>query len=141
MANMVKNKLVVHTHHIGSHFTNGLMPVAALLITLYFITGDRNFESASFYCIVLAMMAIPPVFFSGLIDWLTRFQGRSTRIFNHKRVFGVLFMLVSILLVVWHITRPEVAAPASGTRYVYLAMIYVDTGFATYLGYLGGKFI
>lgn len=138
---MVKNKLFVHTHHIGSHFTNGLMPVAALAITLYFITGDRSFETASFYCIVLAMMASPPVFFSGFLDWLTRFEGRSTRIFNHKRLFGVLFMLVSILIVVTRIIMPDVATPASGWRYVYLAMIYLDTGFVTYLGYLGGKFI
>lgn len=141
MADMVKNKLYVHTHHIGSHFTNGLMPIASLLITIYFITGDRNFESAAFYCIVFAMLAIPPVFFSGLLDWLTRFQGRSTHIFNHKRIFGVLFMLVSIVLVVWRIMRPDVATPESELRYVYLAMIYADTGFATYLGYLGGKFI
>ncbi len=141
MANTVKNKLFVHTHHIGSHFTNGLTPIASLLVTLYFITGDRDFERASFYCIVLAMVAIPPVFFSGFLDWLTRFQGRPTHIFNHKRLFGVLFMLVSILLVVWRIMRPDVATEASTLRYIYLAMIYVDTGFATYLGYLGGKFI
>ncbi|MBI5638022.1 MAG: hypothetical protein HZA03_08645 [Nitrospinae bacterium] len=138
---MVKNKLVVHTHHIGSHFTNGLMPVAVLLLTLYFITGIQSFETASFYCIVFAMIASPPVFFSGLIDWLTRFQGRSASIFNHKRLFGVLFMLVSILLVVWRLMRPEVAAPASELRYVYFAMVCADTGFVVYLGYLGGKFI
>lgn len=138
---MVKNKFVVHTHHIGSHFTNGLMPVAALLLTLYFVFGERSFEAAAFYCIVLSMIAAPVVFFSGFIDWRTRFEGRSTRIFTHKRLFGVLFMLLSIVLVAWRIMRPEVASTESGVRYVYLAMVYIDTGFATYLGYLGGKFI
>ncbi len=136
-----KNKLYVHTHHIGSHFTNGLMPVGALLLTIYFLTGEGAFEKASFYCIVIAMLGAPPVFFSGLLDWLTRFQGRSTQIFNHKRIFGVLFMLVSIVLVAWRIIDPAVAAPDSGGRFVYLALAYANTGFVTYLGYLGGKFI
>ena len=138
---MTKNKVVVHIHHIGSHFTNGLMPVAALLLTLHFVLGERSYEVAAFYCIILAMVAAPAVFFSGFYDWRTRFEGRSTYIFNHKRLFGVFFMLLSIVLVGWRIMRPEVAVTASGLRYVYIAMVYIDTGFAVYLGYLGGKFI
>lgn len=138
---MVKNKLVVHIHHIGSHFTNGLMPVAALLLTLHFIFGEGSFEAGAFYCVILAMVAAPVVFISGFLDWRTRFEGRSTYIFNHKRLFGVLFMLLSIVLVGWHIMRPEVAMAGSGVRYMYLAMVYIDTVFAMYLGYLGGKFI
>lgn len=138
---MVKKKLFVHTHHIGSHFTNGLMPVASLLLTVYFLFGGRGFETAAFYCVFVSMIAAPIVFFSGFLDWRTRFEGRSTLIFNHKRLFGVLFMLTSIVLVIWRIANPEVALPASGLRHVYLAMVYIDTGFVTYLGYLGGKFI
>lgn len=138
---MVKNKFVVHVHHIGSHFTNGLMPVAALLLALHFALGERSYETAAFYCIILAMVAAPVVFFSGFIDWRTRFEGRSTYIFNHKRVFGILFMLLSTALVIWHIMMPEVAITPGGLRYVYFAMVYIDTVFAIYLGYLGGKFI
>lgn len=138
---MGQKKLLIHIHHIGSHFTNGLMPVAALLLALHFVSGERNFEAAAFYCVILSMVAAPVVFFSGYLDWRTRFERRSTYIFNHKRLFGVFFMLLSVMLVIWRIMRPEVAMPASGLRYVYMALLYIDTGFAMYLGYLGGKFI
>lgn len=138
---MLQKKFLIHIHHIGSHFTNGLMPVSALLLTLHFVFGERSYETAAFYCVILSMVAAPAVFFSGYLDWRTRFEGRSTRIFNHKRLFGVFFMLLSIVLVGWRIMRPEVAMTAGGLRYIYLAMVYIDTGFAMYLGYLGGKFI
>jgi hypothetical protein len=137
----MKNKLVVHTHHIASHFTNGLWPVGALLLAVYLIIGDRSYETASFYCFFFSTLSAPFVLGSGWMDWKSRFQGRPTRIFNHKRIFGLLFVVTSVLLVVWRATDGAVAAPESQYRLIYISLAYVDAAFVVYLGYLGGKFI
>ncbi|MBI5177966.1 MAG: hypothetical protein HZA04_01740 [Nitrospinae bacterium] len=138
---MTKNPWFVHTHHISSHFTNALMPVGFFLLCAYFVTGTPSFEPASFYCFIFGMLGGPFAFFSGFADWRTRFQGRSTQIFNHKRIFGVLFMVTSFGIVAWRAMNGEVAAPESDYRYYYLALVAANSGFVTYLGYLGGKFI
>lgn len=136
-----KKKLLVHTHHIASHFTNALWPAGLLLLFSYFVTGKTSYESASFYCFIISLVGAPFVFFSGFLDWKTRFQGRPTRIFNHKRLFGACFMVLSVSLVAWRAVDPAVAGPDGGFRAVYLGLAFVNTGFVTYLGHLGGRFI
>jgi len=135
------NKLFIHTHHIASHFTNGLWPVGAFLLTVYLLNGDGSFEQASFYCFIISTLAAPFVLGSGWTDWKTRFQGRPTKIFNHKRFFGSLFLASSLLLVVWRATDAAAAAPGGHFRLIYASIVYVDALFVIYLGYLGGKFI
>ena len=137
----MKNKLVVHTHHIASHFTNALWPVGALFLTFFFIGGGASFEQAAFYCFIISTLAAPFGLASGFVDWRTRFQGRSTRIFNHKLIFGSLFVLTSVLLVAWRASDGAVAAPGGQYRLIYVAATYVNSAFVLYLGYLGGKFI
>ncbi len=134
-------KIFVHTHHIASHFTNALWPVGVVLLTSFYLTGKASYESASFYCFMISLMAVPFVFFSGIIDWKQRFKGRSTPIFNHKRIFGVLFMVVSLLIVIWRAFDPSVAYPENDMRTIYLLVTYLNMGFVAYLGHLGGKFI
>lgn len=138
---MKKSKFYIHTHHIGSHFTNGLTPVGALLLTLYYFTGNADFEVSAFYCFVFALLSTPLVFFSGFIDWKKRFKGKSTRIFRHKKIFGAIFMLASAVIVVWRTADPSVANPESGLGYLYITLVYMNLAFASYLGHLGGKFV
>ncbi len=138
---MKKSKFFIHTHHITSHFTNGLLPVGALLLTLYYFTGNANFEISAFYCFVFVLLFAPLVFFSGFTDWKKRFKGKTTRIFRHKIIFGTLLMLTSILIVAWRMVDPSVANPETGLRYIYIALAYMNLAFVSYLGHLGGKFV
>ncbi len=137
----MKNKFYVHTHHIASHFTNALWPVGSVLLSMYYFYGTKSYEDASYYCFIFSTIGAPLALASGLADWRSRFQGRSTRIFNHKRFFGALFVILSTFIVMWRTTNGAVAAPDSETKYVYLASVYADLGFVVYLGHLGGKFI
>jgi len=118
-----------------------MFPAASVLLTLFFITGGARFELAAFYCIVFGTLAGPLTYGSGVFDWKTRFQGRRTRIFDHKIFFGVMFLTLSLVLIVARIVWPE-AILASGTlKWIYISLVYAATGCSIYLGYLGGKFI
>ncbi|MBI3813055.1 MAG: hypothetical protein HY279_01120 [Nitrospinae bacterium] len=134
-------KQVVHIHHIATHFTNALFPVAAALITLYLITDNPSFETACFYSMVFGLMAIPPTYGSGFYDWRTRFQGRRTFIFNHKIVFGIIFFILAFICVAWRFIDGGIMYSPGLNKWLYVSLVYSLTALATYLGYLGGKFI
>jgi len=138
---MKSDKLIVHTHHISSHFTNALWPVGFLLLFSYFLTGKEAYESASFYMFIIGTLATPFTFGSGIIDWKTKYKGRSTRIFNHKRFFGMLFLLFSVVIVLWRFIDPSLATSANTHTSLYFALVFINCGFVSYLGHLGGKFI
>lgn len=134
-------KAPIHVHHIGSHFTSALFPVASVLLTLVVITGDSSMESAAFYCLIFGLLAIPVTYFSGAYDWKTRFSGRRTRIFDHKLAFGVIFLVISTTLVVVRMMWPMIMFEAGAAKWLYLGSLYAATGVAAYLGHLGSKFI
>ncbi len=134
-------KIVIHTHHISTHFTNGLFPVSSILLTLFLITPKESFESASFYCAIFGTLGIFPTYFSGIYDWKTRFKGRKTKIFNRKTRFGLLLLLLGITFVFWRLADSQIMYSVSMGKIVFVAINYALSGLAGYLGYLGGKFI
>jgi uncharacterized membrane protein len=134
-------KLIVHIHHIATHFTNALFPVSAALITLFLITNNPSFETACFYSIVFGLMSIPAAYGSGFYDWRTRFQGRRTFIFDNKVVFGILFFILACFVVLWRFSDAGIMYSPGLNKWLYVSLVYSLTGIATWLGYLGGKFI
>jgi uncharacterized membrane protein len=128
-------------HHISSHFTSGLFPTASVCITLFLFNGDRLFESVALFCCVMGAIAAPVVYVSGLLDWCIRLKKRPARIFARKRAVGLALVLISMLLIAFRLFLGVDLATAGQIKYIYAGAIYVLTGMATYLGYLGGKFI
>jgi uncharacterized membrane protein len=135
-------KLPIHVHHIGSHFTNALFPVASVLLVAYFVTGKESYELAAFYSVIFGTLAVPVTYVSGGYDWKTRFQGRSTPLFTHKLIFGVVFLVLATAATLFRLLAPELATGGQGVvAYLYPGMIFGATGCAAYLGHLGSKFI
>jgi hypothetical protein len=118
-----------------------MFPAAAILLTLFFMTGQASFESATFYCIVFGTLASPPVYGSGIYDWKVRFKGRITSIFSRKIFFGMTLLGISLLLIVVRVILPEIAYEGSSLRWIYLGAVYAVTAMAVYLGHLGSKFL
>ena len=134
-------KTPIHIHHIGSHFTSAMFPAASVLLTIFIFTGERSLERASFYCLLFGAAAAPFVYASGAYDWRTRFQARRTRIFDHKLFFGVIFVILSLIIIVSRVLWPDLMTENGSYKWVYLAMVYTATAVAGYLGHLGSKFI
>lgn len=134
-------KAPIHAHHIGSHFTSALFPVSSVLLTMFAVTGDSSMESAAFYCLIFGLLAIPLTYISGAYDWKTRFSGRRTRLFDHKLVFGLIFLIISIGLVAVRMMWPMIMFEPGVAKWLYLFFLYAATGTAVYLGHLGSKFI
>lgn len=138
---MTRKKITIHLHHISSHLTNGLFPASSLMITLFLLTGNTLYESTAFHCVIIGLLAAPAVFGSGAMDWKKRFNGRRTRIFNHKIIFGLLLLFLGILTVLIRISFAGSWEDFGVLGWVYIALIYLLTAITAYLGHLGGKFI
>ena len=130
----------VRAHHIFSHITNGVWPVGCILLLSHVISGRPSYEQAAFYCFILSTLTTPIVYLSGVMDWKNRFEGRVSRIFNHKIAFGIIFMSVSAIMLIWRLLDP--ALPETGTPFdIYVTLALANLGLVGYLGLLGGKFL
>ena len=138
---MSRKKFFIHIHHISTHFTNGMFPAASAMITLYLFTGNALYESTAFHCIVIGLLSIPLAYGSGIVDWKKRFQGRRTRIFDHKIGYGLLFIVLGLATVFIRVSFEENLLVDGTIKWVYISFTYALTIIATYLGHLGSKFI
>lgn len=130
-----------HIHPIAVHIPNGVAPAAVIFITLATFFQLEGFAQAAFYNMAFVLLAMPLVLFSGYVDWQKRFGGNLTSIFWIKIVCGFVVLLTSIILVVWRIMDPNVAAVASTSRWAFLGVHLVLLCAAGIAGFCGGKLV
>jgi hypothetical protein len=98
-------------------------------------------ESASFYNMIIVVLVMPKVLFTGYNDWKHRLGGKLTNLILTKMICGVIVLLLGLFLVVWRWMDPMVAMAYSQSRMTYLFLHLIILGAAAIAGYLGGKLI
>jgi rubredoxin len=130
-----------HAHPISVHVPNGVLPVAVLFLVLSMLFQAAGLETASFYNMIIVVLVMPKVLFSGYIDWKNRLKGKLTHLILTKMICGATVSLLGLLVVVWRWLDPMVALASSPSRMMYLFLHLVILGAAVTAGYLGGKLI
>jgi len=130
-----------HAHPIMVHIPNGVLPVAVLFLLLSMLFQSPGLESAAFYNLVIVVLAMPKVLFTGYNDWKYRFKGNMTHTFLTKMICGAIVLGLGLFLVIWRLMNPMVAMNISSSRWLYLLMHLVILGAAAIAGFLGGKLI
>ena len=128
-----------HFHPITVHTPNGIIPVVVIFLILAIFFQLPSFELAAFYNLVFVLFALPPVLFSGYVEWTKRYRGARTSVFFTKIACGVVVLTTLTILVVWRIINPEVASPESSSRWIFLLVNLVMLGAVGLAGHLGGK--
>lgn len=131
----------LHAHPISVHIPNGVAPVAVLFLLLAWLFSSSRLEFVAFGNMVVVMLAMPFVLFSGYNDWQRRFDGHLTQVFLGKMICGATFSLISLIIVVWRILVPEVMASAGNGRAFYIFLHLALLGVGAVAGYLGGKLV
>ena len=131
----------LHFHPILAHIPNGVLPVAVCFLLLTLIFDPPGLGLASFYNLIVVILAMPFVLFSGYIDWKNRFNGALTRIFITKMICGALVFLTGILLIIWRMIEPAVASASSEHRFSYIVVHLILLGASGLAGFLGGKLV
>ncbi len=130
-----------HAHPITVHIPNGVLPVAVLFLVLSMLFQAAGLEAASFYNMIIVVLVMPKVLFTGYNDWKHRLGGNLTNLILTKMICGAIVFLMGLFLVVWRWMDPMVALASSPSRITYLLLHLVILCAAVLAGYLGGKLI
>jgi rubredoxin len=130
-----------HAHPITVHIPNGVLPVAILFLVLSMLFQATGLETASFYNMIIVVLVMPKVLFTGYNDWKHRLGGNLTNLILTKMICGSTVFLLGLFLVVWRWVDPMVALAYSQSRMTYLFLHLVILGAAALAGYLGGTLI
>lgn len=130
-----------HAHPISVHIPNGVLPVAVLFLVLSVMFQAAGLEKASFYNMIVVVLVMPKVLFSGYNDWKHRLGGKMTRVIRTKMICGGIVQGLGLLLVIWRWVNPAVALSASSSRMTYLFLHIVLLGAAIVAGFMGGKLV
>jgi uncharacterized membrane protein len=130
-----------HAHPITVHIPNGVLPVAVLFLVLSMLFQATGLEAASFYNMIIVVLVMPKVLFTGYNDWKLRLGGNLSNLILTKMICGSTVLLLGLFLVVWRWTDPMVALASSPSRMTYLFLHLIILGAAALAGYLGGKLI
>jgi len=130
-----------HVHPISVHIPNGLLPVSVLFIFLAVIFKLVGLSQPAFYNLIVVVLAMPMVIFSGVIVWQKKYNGAMTTLFLTKMICGGVVSLTAMILVVWSIVDPGVLSLTSTHLVAFLFVNMVMLGAAVTAGFLGGKLV
>ena len=130
-----------HLHPISVHIPNGVLPISVIFIFISVLFRIDGLGMAAFYNMLFVVLSMPVVLASGFVDWKTNYGGTLHRIFVTKMISGALVVVFSLLIVVWRILDPDVAAPGSASRWMFVLFHFIALAPAVLAGYLGGRLV
>ncbi len=127
------------SHRMTSHFPISLLMTASLLILLYEYFGDRSFEVAAYYTLLLGVIASPVSVLTGLWGWKISYLGIMTKIFKTKIIISTLLLVIGFVCVILRSVFPDILIERSLLSWIYLILVLCLTPIVVALGYYGGK--
>ncbi len=131
----------LHIHPIAVHVPNGLLPVSVFFSFLSVLLGIKGLETAAHYNMIFVLLTMPVVLLSGYIDWNNRYQRAVTRLFVIKITCGTGVTLMAMVLVLWRVMDPNIAAVSSAARGLFLFLHLLMLAAAGVAGFYGGKLV
>jgi rubredoxin len=130
-----------HAHPISTHVPNGVLPISFLFILLTLITGSISLGTAALCNVVMVLLTVPLVIFTGYIEWRYRYKGVMTKQFKVKITSAIVVAASSLILVIWWIVNPDVLYTASMARKVFFLVSFIMLAAAGIAGFIGGKLV
>ena len=138
---LAKRIAKLHPHPVLVHFPIAYSVLVPLLSTLYIFTGEPSFETASYYVLVIGLLAAPAGGLSGLFVWKHKYGGKENRNFTRKKAFTAALIALTVVCTVWRTLYPSVLTAMTPTSYIYLLLQLTMAISASILGHTGGKIV
>ena len=138
---LIGQMLKHHAHPISTHIPNGVLPISFLFIILALISGATSLGTAAFCNVIMVVLAIPFVIFSGYVEWQHRYKGAMTNPFKLKIICAIIVAAGTLLMAIWWIASPDVLSTASTGRKLFIFISLVTLGAAGIAGHIGGKLV
>ncbi len=130
-----------HLHPVSVHIPNGVIPVSVLFVFLAVIFNFSNLMQAAVFNLVVVVLTIPVVIFSGYVEWKNKYGGKMTPYFMIKIICAIIITFAAVILVVWYMLNPDVNNSSSSSRWLYLFINVIMVSAATVAGFIGGKLV
>jgi uncharacterized membrane protein/rubredoxin len=128
-----------HAHPISVHFPNGVLPVALMMFLLAWLFDANTLATAGFYNIVFAMLALPLVIITGLLDWEKKYKKALSPIFQVKIIAAVVTFAACLTSLFWYFIDPGVIGSSLGWLFILINLLMVAA--AGVAGHIGGKLV
>lgn len=130
-----------HGHPIAVHIPNGVLPVSVLFVFLALLFESGGLAVAAKCNIIIVALAMPVVIATGIIDWINKFKGRMTKVFQIKMICAGIVTTLTIVLAIWWVVDPEVYSSGLLDNWFFFLLHLVDFAAAATAGWYGGKLV
>ena len=133
---------VPYLHPVFLHFPQALFPVAFAALSIYLLTGIREFETGAFVAALFGALAAPVTTATGFFDWWNRYQAYLTSVFKIKITGSFVLMALAGPAVLLRAFHPDLAVlPMAGLGWAYFGLLAACTATCAVLGHYGGKLV
>jgi len=130
-----------HAHPISVHFPNGVVPISVAFLVIAVMFNFMSLAQAAFYNLLVVLLSMPMVLFSGYNEWQRKYGGHKTSLFITKVVCGFIVSITAAAIVIWYMINPDVTGPTSPHRGLFLLLNLVMLAATGIAGHLGGKLV
>ncbi len=130
-----------HAHPITVHVPNGVLPITVLFVLIALLSGCSALETAALCNMVIVLLAMPAVLFTGYKNWQYKYNGARTDVFFTKILCGILVTGLSAFLLIWWIIDPQAATGGGSAAWIFLLLHLIALLFAVIAGLMGGKLV
>ncbi len=127
-----------HPHPVLIHYPMGILYFGALMLLLYVITKNSNFETTAYYSLVVGTISILPAGVTGIISWWINYDMVTTKIFKNKLTFSVLLITLTTAASIIRVLNPSIEESLN-LFWLYVALYFVSIPVLTAVAFNGGR--
>ncbi len=136
----IKSLLVKHhAHPVSVHTPNGLLPAAALLLVIAWLFDTQLLEKAAIVNLVIVILALPFVVYTGILEWKTKYNGAMTPVFKIKILAASVTCAACAMSLIWYALNPDILS--SSRSWVFILLNIIMLAGAGAAGHIGGKLV
>jgi predicted heme/steroid binding protein/uncharacterized membrane protein len=127
-----------HPHPAAVHLPIGLIMGAFLFQIVALLLNSPKTEWASFCCLIVVTLTLPPVIVTGWLTWWVNYECVAGPVINWKRRLAYTAFVVALICVVLRLTISEPLNVSDPHTIAYCAALFALTAILSIVGYLGG---
>jgi len=126
-----------HPHPMTVHFPIVFMLSYPVFNLLFWITGNRSFETTAFHCLGGGIIFMAVAMATGFFTWWYNYLGRMTRPVAIKIPASVGGLVLAIILFIWRLKHPAVMVGLQGGNAVYFICSLAFIPLISVIGWYG----
>ncbi len=128
-----------HAHPVLVHTPNGLLPVSVALFIMAWLFDAPLLMKAGMINLVFVLISLPPVLYTGYVEWEKKYLKADTLIFKLKIMAAALTTAACGISLAWILLDPQVLS--SGKGWVFILVNLIMLAGAGVAGHIGGKLV